>query len=259
MTSDHKVGLLLGLALIVIIAFLMNGLPGLLSGNPSSDLIRTTAIGTSATLRLDGQASDAVRRVRRERIDLPYPPRRINLEENRRKDPRFAVGRVTGITRVTKNKTSGTPLKVYTVEDGDNLATIARKVYGSEIGNKHATIAKLFEANRDLLVSADDISIGQKLRIPYSLTAKEVKARDKLKLTGVFDKVKNTFNNMVNRPSTQSRARTYIVKDGDSLWKIAEKMLSDGSRFGEIRNFNRNILPDEDSLTIGMRLQIPQK
>ena len=257
MTSDAKVGLLLGLVFIVIIAFLMNGLPGLLNRNPSSGLIRTTAAGTSDTLRLDGQASDAVRRVRREMIDLPFPPRRIDLEETRRQDPRFVVRNVTGKNDAVK-KPSGTPVKVYTVEDGDNLATIAMKIYGKEIGNKHATITKLFEANRDLLSSPDDLSIGQKLRIPYSLTAKEVKAQDKLKSTGMFDKVKKTFNSIVKGPSTRNQPKVYIVKDDDSLWKIAEKMLSDGSRFEEILRLNGNILPDGDILTIGMRLQIPQ-
>ena len=259
MTSDAKVGFLLGLVFIVTIAFLMNGLPGLLNRNPSSDLIRTTATDANGSLRLDDQASKAVHRVRREMIDLPYPPRRIDLEKNRRQDPRFAAHNDTDKNnQIKKKKTPGTPVKVYTVKDGDMLATIAKKLYGGELGNKRATIAKLYEANRDLLSSPDDISIGQKLRIPYLLTEDEMKARDRLESTGRFDKIKKTFNGIVKRPSAKKKVKLYVVKDKDSLWKIAEKMLSDGSRFGEIRKLNKNILPDGDVLTIGMRLKIPQ-
>ena len=267
MTSDAKVGLLLGLVFIVIIAFLMNGLPKLLDRNPSDGLIRTTAAGTSDTLGLDDQASDAVRKVRKEMIDLPFPHRRIDLKENRQKDPRFAAHNDKAVIKPAKKevttpakKTVSNPqVRTYTVEDGDNLATIAKKIYGDQIGNKHATITKLFEANRNLLESPDDISIGQKLRMPNLLTTDEVKAANKLKSTGMFDKVKNTINTIAKRPSSQSRTKVYVVRDGDSLWKIAEKQLSGGNRAEEIRKLNSSILPDGDMLTIGMKLQIPQK
>ena len=49
------------------------------------------------------------------------------------------------------------------------------------------------------------------------------------------------------------------MKEGDSLWKIAVEILGDGSRYKEISKINADILPDEDSLDVGMRLRIPAR
>ena len=49
----------------------------------------------------------------------------------------------------------------------------------------------------------------------------------------------------------------YIVREGDTLWRIAAEQLGDGSRYKEISKLNAGILKDEDSLAIGMRLSLP--
>ena len=43
MTTDAKVGLLLGLVFIVIIAFLINGLPDFLKASEGGELVRASA------------------------------------------------------------------------------------------------------------------------------------------------------------------------------------------------------------------------
>ncbi|MCK5175783.1 MAG: LysM peptidoglycan-binding domain-containing protein, partial [Planctomycetes bacterium] len=128
-----------------------------------------------------------------------------------------------------------------------------------DVGNKHATIEKIFELNRDILSSPDEVSVGQKLRMPSLLTPDETVAQYNPESTGMLDKVKGAFNNMVNRPSTREQAKVYVVKDGDSLWKIADEMLFDGSRFVDILKLNRNIIPDGESLSIGMQLNLPKR
>ena len=57
-------------------------------------------------------------------------------------------------------KKSGT-IKSYTVKAGDTLSVIAEKVYGDA-----AKYEVIFEANKDILKSADDIKVGQELKIP---------------------------------------------------------------------------------------------
>ncbi|MHC4950254.1 MAG: LysM peptidoglycan-binding domain-containing protein [Planctomycetota bacterium] len=52
-------------------------------------------------------------------------------------------------------------------------------------------------------------------------------------------------------PSTE-----YIVKDGDSLWKIAEEQLGNGMRYKEILRLNPNISEDQ-ALHEGTKLKIP--
>jgi nucleoid-associated protein YgaU len=46
-------------------------------------------------------------------------------------------------------------------------------------------------------------------------------------------------------------------QNGDSLWRIAAEQLGSGSRYSEIADLNADILDDEDSLAVGMRLKMP--
>ena len=58
--------------------------------------------------------------------------------------------------------------------------------------------------------------------------------------------------------SSASTTRTidYIIKDGDSFWKIAQEQLGDGLRYTEILKLNPDI-SENQSLTIGMKVKIP--
>lgn len=90
---------------------------------------------------------------------------------------------------------SGTAAKsetVYTVKKGDTLSKIA-----AAYGTTWQTLA-----NYNGIANANNISVGQKIKIPGSGT------------------------------------RTYTVKAGDSLWAIADKQLGDGSRYNEIKTLN---------------------
>ncbi len=52
-------------------------------------------------------------------------------------------------------------IKSYSVKAGDTLSMIAKKVYGDA-----AKYNDIYEANKDILASADDIKVGQTLKIP---------------------------------------------------------------------------------------------
>ena len=59
-------------------------------------------------------------------------------------------------------------------------------------------------------------------------------------------------------PSSQGR-RIYTVQERDSLYKISRQMYGDPSRWREILEANRGVLPSESQLQPGMRLIIPSK
>jgi LysM domain len=55
-----------------------------------------------------------------------------------------------------------------------------------------------------------------------------------------------------------SRTRTYVVKKGDSLWKIAKNVYGDGSKWRQIYNANkRTIGANPNKLKVGQKLVIP--
>jgi len=53
-------------------------------------------------------------------------------------------------------------------------------------------------------------------------------------------------------------ARTYTVKSGDTLGKIAKELLGDANAYMEIFNANRDQLNDPNSIKPGQTLTIPQ-
>lgn len=52
--------------------------------------------------------------------------------------------------------------------------------------------------------------------------------------------------------------KTYTVKSGDSLWKIAEEMYGNGTQFTAIFEANKDILDDPDKIFPGQELKIPE-
>jgi LysM repeat protein len=51
--------------------------------------------------------------------------------------------------------------------------------------------------------------------------------------------------------------RTYTVESGDTLWKIAQNMYGDGSKYMKIFEANASLLDDPDKIFPGQTLQIP--
>ncbi len=291
MTSDAKVGLLLGLFFIFVIAFIINGLPRFRSDTNTNELTMTTMANSPNDSYIGSNERKARASFRRER---PVRNRRQSVEEAkettkdegeyRYKRPlsqdNVAVKgeQVTSTTRDKVKPTRPAPEarrkttinvpkrvkpdlpKVYVVQDGDNLAEIAQKFYGAVRGNKTINVNRIFEANRRLLKSPDDISVGQKLIIP--LLKDETKSVFK---GGLFERIKSTIGRTSTptktpakprpKPPAARQTKQYIVRAGDSVWRIADKQLGDKERFREI--IKLNAMEDEDYLAVGQRLLIP--
>ena len=145
--------------------------------------------------------------------------------------------------------------KVYVVGEGDNLTVIAKKLYGSEQGSKRTNIARIFDANRRFLESPDEIYVGQKLVIPsLSAPVPDKSGVSSVLASSMLEKVKSIAKRHL---SADGHRRRYVVQEGDSLWRIAAEQLGSGSRYSEIAGLNADILDDEDSLAVGMRLKMP--
>jgi hypothetical protein len=68
-------------------------------------------------------------------------------------------------------------------------------------------------------------------------------------------------------PSQQDRQDTqqtphgesYIVQEGDTLWRIAARQLGEGRRYKEIAELNAGLVNDENSLAVGTHLIMPTR
>jgi len=151
--------------------------------------------------------------------------------------------------------------KIYVVEDGDVLATVAKKAYGAEEGNRLVNINRIFEANRMTLKSPDEIVVGQKLIIPALPKAGAAGKPEPALSEALFEKVQNIGRrNLVEiGQNGKPQGPFYVVQDGDNLWKIATTQLGNGARSEEIAKLNADLLESKDTLSIGMRLRLPAK
>ncbi|MCK5564949.1 MAG: LysM peptidoglycan-binding domain-containing protein [Planctomycetes bacterium] len=254
MTSDAKMGLLLGLVIVVVIAFLINGLPGLVSSSASETPVNTSIVKFSGDhTGIDEKAAQAVSAICMIQEETAQPIRY--------KAPLPVTRTIKLAPRPMRNRSADAKaVEKYLVRDGDNLGSIAKRVYGHEQGNKHVAVTSIYHANRSLLSSPDDLQVGQQLIIPViSLSSRTRTAQNPTDQTTMAEKMRSFAdkNFKAIKTAVTGTKEVYIVQPGDSLWTIAEKTLADGSRYNEILRANSGIIDDEESISIGMKLKIP--
>ena len=324
MTSDAKIGLLLGLIFIFVIAFIINGLPRFqaATNTNNSELTTTMVSSQNGMLGIGGNERHVQERFDWSTTpDTPLQPA-VEMPIEQKEDVRFtmklppeppavqqplaieppivehAIDQVARQPEPTPQQQAeqaaptqpaeekarnrkaksqkpapSTPSVEYVVADGDTLGGIAKKLYGADAGNKLANITRIFEANRQILKSPDDISVGQKLTIPPLETpaANDKKTESATSLPGeIFEKAVAIGKSLLKsdepaqsvkpKPVKQTQAGAvtpYVVQDGDSLSRIAAKQLGSSSRYLEIAKLNG--LKDPDNLTVGTQLKMPAR
>lgn len=281
MTSDAKIGLLLGLIFIFMIAFIINGLPNFHKDQNNNELTTNMLGLQNEPLGLGTKERKVSRDVINwtEVVKLPSRTDNPNI--------RFETALPKSVSVIKKASTAKPvalvqPLslqaaqkkqirkikaikptlpKVYIVSEGDNLAVIAKKFYGPEKGNKKINIARIFQANRERLKSPDEVYEGQKLIIP-ALSASDAAERriENVLSTTEFTKVESIG---ARAPATNGsqikQSKWYVVREGDNLWQIAAEQFGSAERYTELARLNADILDDQDTLVVGMRLKIPAR
>ena len=268
MTADAKVGLLLSFVFIIIIAFLIKGLPDFFGSASAQEGLTTSVDGfASGELDLTGQAESVVKTINsmqpaRQPVRLEQQAQSPTQVRFRRKLP----GKTVAVDARPPKQQAGSETGKghagsYVVQPGDNLAVIAIKVYGARQGNKRVIVNRIFEANRQILDSPDEIAVGQNLTIPSLGPAGEKKAEKKvISATGLLGKVKkfagknlSALKNAVGKPTE------YVVQPGDNLWRIADRFLADPSRYYEIVELNSDAIADAEDIPVGLRLRLPSR
>lgn len=123
----------------------------------------------------------------------------------------------------------------YVVQKGDSSWKIAQAFYGS--GYNYVDIEK--ENN---LKHNQHLEVGMKLTVPkspvISLTEEKV------------------VSSVSVSQEKQDAPKTYTVKKGDHLWKIAVSVYSDGYKWTEIYTMNKDLIKHPNSIEVGMVLRL---
>jgi len=340
MTSDAKIGLLLGLVFIFVIAFIINGLPNLRPQSTKAEQATNAAQDQSLGLADREQKAqetiswDELMENQPRKSPAPQPTPVVKNPESATPTPESVVatdstapaGRSASpltppgsLERVTKGleniveyltlasapaagqkttepapiietpkpaaklpraqatetaavgKLPVTPAasvgRTYIVADGENLASVAKRAYGPEEGNRIVNIQRIYEANRNILKSPDEVRAGQELVIPPAEKPKTV--QDKLDAAlpkTLFERVesigkKNVTTAEKKEPEKKQElaVRWYVVQADDNLWKIASMQLGSGARYAEILKLNGDVLKDEHTVNVGTKLRLPAK
>ncbi len=343
MTANTKLGLILALVFIIVITFVINGLPQFLekkkpspqatiedvtrpcpntvsnsrriaqiinekpivSVNEPSDQSPAGEIRFATPGSIDQQVADAVAEAIRNETAQQTSNVAQNIPQTQtliQSHPGMFESPSEPAKQVAIN------MRTYEVQNGDTLASIAKKMYGAELGNKKTTIDGIFKANTDQLSTPHEIQIGQKLSIPdiapaavpankKSVPGKEIAlVREH---SNLLESIKDSTVHLtpLNRtgdtavikaiqpvqPAAQEPAKTakiapaaaektiktpsaavkpanqktYVVKNGDNLWRIAMRLLGDGKRYKEIIKANPSI--DPDNIAVGTTIVIPAR
>jgi nucleoid-associated protein YgaU len=239
MTADAKVGLLLGLVFIVLIAFLINGLPGFLSAPSKLEVLPDTQ---APNVVLDKVAQDAVRAMNPPSLRESQPPKdtrtTVSIQEGKpevqtpapqpkpedkpkepvvvNNDPKTSKTPDPSLTdsKTPDNKTPDTKIvtpvvasRTYVVQPGDNLSKIAVAMYGAEVGNKLATVQAIYEANKDQMKTASDILPGKKLVIP-NLAPATGTTTDSTQTSATDKPADKTSTKSTDKPATKPGGKT---------------------------------------------------
>lgn len=133
----------------------------------------------------------------------------------------------------------------YVAVSGDNVAKMAKRFLGGDT-----------KGNRDLIIAANDvlkkdptkIVVGKTYRIPIKVAPAPVTVAAAAATHPVAPTPTATVT-----PATPTK--TYVVKSGDNLWKIAK---GNAQLVSEIRKLNRDAFKGEN-LKVGATLRLPAK
>ena len=146
-----------------------------------------------------------------------------------------AAGPAGGADAVAPPPSSPGVLRLYTIESGDSLSSIALAVYGS--GTRWVDIA---QANP--LIDPNRLKVGQEIKLPDLENARYRRG------TAAAD----------DADDLPRRGASYTVQSGDTLSSVAKQFYNSASKWELIYQANRAAIGDDPgNVRVGMELLIP--
>lgn len=144
--------------------------------------------------------------------------------------------------------------RTHTIGENESLYAISKRYYGS--GNFWQQLAA---ANAGRVGENGAARVGTKIVIPpkdvlLGKSESKVSAKPETKSAA---KPESRTDSKVAAKAADTKARTYTVKPGDTLGRIASRELGSSKRLGEIAALNK--MDPDDDLLVGAILKMPVK
>jgi len=263
MTSETKVGLLVGLGVILLVGIILTDQLSEVQTQRVADLSRYAhtpgrdAVGPAIALqrgaredmptrRTTERATGANDRQAQQGADQSDDQPRVTPQRNplRRTPTPIATRNGDGIEVITftgdRPRADGpdesATTRFHTVKQGQNLTVIARIYYGD---GQYWRIIK--EHNESKVGKNGEVRAGVRLVIPDRNAGNGASA-----------------SNQAPRAPRPTRG-TYTVRSGDTLSGIAGRLLGNSARWNDIYEANRNAIDNPDALEVGTELKIPAR
>ncbi len=280
MTRETKIGLLVGLAFIIVIGILLSDhmtsvnepplAPLQLAGNnvrsglgqPTSDnappvVITPPNVSPSQTVLTRDELNPRSRPV------APQPPITVigqNTTNNNVPARLTETARQVGEEIVDPNGQPITdpapaqPVKTavantYKAAPGDSLSKIAARFYGT---GTRANIALIIAANPSLKDNPNRIIIGKSYVIPAA--GAPAAAASPVAVLPVAENTAPAAAKPTNDPE-----HIYVVQEGDTLWSIARDEVGNAGAVAAIQELNTDVLKGTTRVRPNMKLRLPAK
>jgi nucleoid-associated protein YgaU len=243
MTSDAKIGLLLGLVFIFVIAFIINGLPNLRPQTSKGELTTTMAPVTEENLGVADQAQKA-----QEKLTLNWD------ELLSQQEPEQTATRTT-----IREEPKPTTEPSQTANDRDVRSILSLPSIGAIL--EHLTPNFQNRNDQTNTVSMD---------VAKPVTEQPVVARERspgaetppARPTEAVTRNAGAPGAKPASPSSPLTGKVYVVSEGETLAAVAKKMYGpeEGNRIANIKRIfeaNSDILKSPDQVVAGQKLLIP--
>lgn len=142
----------------------------------------------------------------------------------------------------------------HKAQSGDTVSKMARKYYGLDTKSNRDLIVG---ANRSLKGSPDKIEVGKTYTIPVKPgTVSAAQAAAAIPAAPVAPVAATVVAPV---PAVDPAERTYVVKSGDNLWKIAKEQCNNVNAVDQIKKMNADVLKNGIDLKVGSKLRLPAK
>ncbi|MBK7874627.1 MAG: LysM peptidoglycan-binding domain-containing protein [Planctomycetes bacterium] len=157
-------------------------------------------------------------------------------------------------------------MKFYTWQPGDTFRGVANTYYGD--WQKLTLLRRANEGRKNvqpgekILVPVFDLDAVPGVAAPAPSVAKNVKnAAGKVTEKAATDAAAKKGSKSTKANDTavapSGGGKIHVVKEGESLWKIAKAELGNGALWEKIYQANKDVMKSPEALKTGMKLKIP--